>query len=99
VCPKNINVQLSTHKDFDPVKTDGIVDIEELVHMSKKQFQEKYGDMAGSWRGKTVLLRNSAIALENMGANNHMDLIHALNEKNIDLLKPYTSRILKDMIE
>ncbi len=99
VCPKNINVQLSTHKDFDPVKTDGIVDIEELVHMSKKQFQEKYGDMAGSWRGKTVLLRNSAIALENMGDNNHMDLIHALNEKNIDLLKPYTSRILKDMIE
>ncbi|MCR3956788.1 MAG: tRNA epoxyqueuosine(34) reductase QueG [Gudongella sp.] len=99
VCPKNGNVQLSSHQEFDPLKTDGIVDIGELVQMSKKQFQEKYGDMAGSWRGKTVLLRNSVIALENIGANNHMDLIRTLHNKNIDLLKPYTSRILKDMIE
>ncbi|WP_409227873.1 tRNA epoxyqueuosine(34) reductase QueG [Gudongella sp. SC589] len=99
VCPKNEKVRLSSHGDFDPVKTGGIVDIEELVHMSKKQFQEKYGDMAGSWRGKTVLLRNSVLALENMGAHLHVDLIRTLHKKNIDLLKPYTSRILKDMVK
>jgi epoxyqueuosine reductase len=99
VCPKNNNVKTSTYGDFDPIKTGGIVDIEELIGMSKKQFQEKYGDMAGSWRGKSVLLRNSVIALENMGAHYNKDLIETLHERNIELLKPYTSRILKDMVK
>lgn len=99
VCPKNIGIQISSHGDFKPVKTGGIVDVEELVHMSNKEFHKKYGDMAGSWRGKTVLLRNSAIALENMGASHHLDLVRTLHEKNIELLKPYTSRMLKDMVK
>jgi epoxyqueuosine reductase QueG len=55
--------------------------------------------MAGSWRGKSVLLRNSVIALENMGAHYNKDLIETLHERNIELLKPYTSRILKDMVK
>ncbi|MGM0396051.1 MAG: tRNA epoxyqueuosine(34) reductase QueG [Bacillota bacterium] len=99
VCPKNTGVKLSSHRDFDPVKTGGIIDIEELVRMSKKDFRTKYGDMSGSWRGKTVLLRNSIIALENMGDGAHLELVRLLDKKNIELLKPYTSRILKDMVE
>ncbi len=99
VCPKNRDIQLSSHQEFNPVKTGGVIDIEELVLMSKKQFKEKYGDMAGSWRGKTVLLRNAVIALENIGAQNHIDLIETIDKKNVKLLKPYCSRILKNMVE
>lgn len=99
VCPKNKYVKISHHGEFDPLKTGGIVDIEELINMSNKEFHVKYGDMAGSWRGKTVLLRNSIIALENMGTHCHKDLIETLERKNIKLLKPYTSRILKGMVE
>lgn len=99
VCPKNKNVIKSIHKEFDPEKTGGIIDIEELVNMSKKQFNEKYGDMSGSWRGKTVLIRNSLIALENSGSERYTELIKLADKKNIDLLKPYTSRFLKDNLE
>ncbi len=31
---------------------------EDLIHLSNREFIEKYGDRAFSWRGKNVLLRN-----------------------------------------
>ena len=34
--------------------------------MNNSEFKKKYGDMTGSWRGKNILLRNSAIALANI---------------------------------
>ncbi|MDX9916456.1 MAG: tRNA epoxyqueuosine(34) reductase QueG [Gudongella sp.] len=67
VCPKNKGVQKSLIEDFIPVKTGGYVDIAELLNMSKKEYSLKYDDMAGSWRGRSVLIRNAIIALNNMG--------------------------------
>ncbi|WP_422484364.1 tRNA epoxyqueuosine(34) reductase QueG [Gudongella sp. DL1XJH-153] len=99
VCPKNKDIHLSSHQEFSPSKTEGVIDIKELAHMSKKEFKEKYGDMTGSWRGKTVLLRNAVIALENIGARNYIDIIETIDKKNVELLEPYTSRILKNMVE
>lgn len=66
VCPKNKGVSLKNNEDFLPKKTHGYIDIEELFKMSSKEFKEKYGDMAGSWRGKNILKRNSLIALGNI---------------------------------
>lgn len=94
VCPQNKNIIKSVHKEFDPIKTGGIIDIEELFHMSKRQFNEKYGDMSGSWRGKTILIRNSLIVLENMESERYAELIKLVEKKDTELLKPYISRIL-----
>ncbi len=36
-----------------------------FIELSNKQFQEKFGLIAGSWRGKNILQRNAIIALAN----------------------------------
>ena len=36
-----------------------------LVTISNKEFKERFGQMAGSWRGKKPLQRNAIIALAN----------------------------------
>lgn len=52
VCPKNKEIKISSHTEFEAKKTGGFIDIEELLEMSKRDFNLKYKDMSGSWRGK-----------------------------------------------
>jgi epoxyqueuosine reductase len=66
VCPKNKDIKKSEHDEFMPYITKGIIDIEELLKMSNKEFKVKYGTMAGSWRGKNILKRNCINALQNI---------------------------------
>ena len=89
ICPKNKGVKKSTHREFIPELTKGIIEIEELLNMTNRQFKEKYGSMAGSWRGKNILKRNSIIALGNMKDKNNIDLLVEEKKKNIPLLNPY----------
>lgn len=96
VCPKNKDVEKSTHREFTPIKTGGVVDIEELLEMSKKDFNIKYKDMSGSWRGKTVLIRNSLIALNNISLDEHYDLVENLHNRGVEFLKPYTKLWLEN---
>ena len=42
------------------------MDIEETFIYFNREFKEKYGNMAGSWRGKNILKRNGIIALGNI---------------------------------
>lgn len=75
VCPKNKDIKKSQHKEFIPETTKGFVDIEELLTMSNRKFKEKYGDMAGSWRGKNILKRNAIIALGNIKRVEYLQLL------------------------
>lgn len=74
VCPKNKDVKKSEHEEFIPIKTNGEVDLKELLCMTNRQFRNKYGDMSGSWRGKKILQRNAHIAINNMGIRNVDDV-------------------------
>lgn len=82
VCPKNKEIKKSIHKEFIP-ETHGYINIEELLSMSNREFKKKYGSMAGSWRGKTILKRNAIIALGNMKIEENIHLlIPALRDSN-----------------
>lgn len=69
VCPKNKEIVLSNRQEFYPLDTNGVLDIEEILNMSNREFKEKYGYMSGSWRGKSIFVRNSIIALGNTKVN------------------------------
>lgn len=59
VCPYN--------KAMPPVVSEGAFpDIEELLHISNRDFKRLYGNTAAGWRGKKILQRNALIALGNM---------------------------------
>ena len=60
VCPHNKNAQITPIAEFkeDIISSLSISDIENLTN---REFKEKYGDRAFSWRGKSVLVRNLKI--------------------------------------
>ncbi|WP_249324333.1 tRNA epoxyqueuosine(34) reductase QueG [Wansuia hejianensis] len=89
VCPKNKGVKLSRHKEFLPIDTKGVIDIEEIFIMSNRQFKEKYGSMSGSWRGKNILKRNAIIALGNMKSKDNIQLLYKEESKDNPALKQY----------
>lgn len=68
VCPKNIDVIKSSKKKTNEKDNKDLIlniELEELFNMSNRDFKEKYGDIAFSWRGKNVIKRNAIIALGN----------------------------------
>lgn len=97
VCPKNKNVKMSSHEEFIPNITKGYVDLEELLHMSNKQFKEKYGHMAGSWRGKNILKRNALIALGNMKREDTINLIRPFLTDENPMLREYANWAIKQI--
>ena len=60
VCPHNKGVAFTPLEEF---KTDLItkLKISDIENLSNREFKEKYGDRAFSWRGKQVILRNLII--------------------------------------
>ena len=91
VCPKNKGVEKSNCKEFIPKVTKGYMDLEELLNISNKQFKDKYGHMAGSWRGKNILKRNAIIAIGNMKKKENINiLINELKSPN-PMIREYAS--------
>lgn len=89
VCPKNDNIKKSTYEEFIPIITKGYINIEELLHISNRGFKTKYGHMAGSWRGKNILKRNSIIALSNMKEEENIDILESLLEDSNPIIREY----------
>lgn len=91
VCPKNKDIKIPNHEEFIPKITQGYMDLEELLQISNRQFKNKYGHMAGSWRGKTILKRNAIIALGNMKKYENIELlIRELKDQN-PMIRKYAS--------
>ncbi|HSH36099.1 tRNA epoxyqueuosine(34) reductase QueG [Schnuerera sp.] len=91
ICPKNKNIKDSKHNLFLPKVTKGYMDIEELLSISNKQFKDKYGYMAGSWRGRNILKRNGIIALGNMKDENNIKLLKPLLNDLNPMMRQYAA--------
>ncbi|SDX49840.1 epoxyqueuosine reductase [Marininema mesophilum] len=79
VCPYNRNKQPSKHKEFQPDPEQVKPLLKPLLTMSNRQFRERFGTMAGSWRGKKPIQRNAIIALGRVRDHTAVpDLTHLL---------------------
>ena len=58
VCPFNREVDFHLHAEMEPTGAE-FPKISELLTMTNKEFKSKYGHLAGSWRGVSVLKRNA----------------------------------------
>lgn len=83
---------------FIPELTKGTIDLKELLTMSNRQFKDKYGSMAGSWRGKNILKRNAIIALGNMKNRDYLDFLIEESKKDNEMLKPYIKWALNNIL-
>lgn len=62
-CPYNKGIDSPPVVDIDPELA--YPELIPFIELSNKQFKEKFGLIAGSWRGKNILQRNAIIALAN----------------------------------
>lgn len=62
VCPYNKGVNKTRVDDFKAKPTAYVI-IQDLFDLSNREFLEKYGKHAYSWKGKTILLRNALTIL------------------------------------
>lgn len=65
VCPYNQGIDFHLHEEMEPEYDKVRPKLEPLLTISNRDFKERFGEMAGSWRGKKPLQRNSIIALAN----------------------------------
>lgn len=65
VCPKNKGKNWTHHPEFaaDPEVAKPL--LQPMLKLSNREFKEKFGTSAASWRGKKPLQRNAIIALGN----------------------------------
>lgn len=91
ICPYNMEIGYSEIKEFKPFDFMKNIDHEELLDMSKKEFNEKYKLTSCGWRGKNVIQRNVLINLFNL------DKIQNRENKSFKspYLQDYYNRLLK----
>lgn len=63
VCPYNKKVDFHLHPEMEPDPEVAKPKLKPLLKMSNREFKEKFGATAGSWRGKKPIQRNAILAL------------------------------------
>lgn len=81
VCPYNQGIDYHRHAEMEPVPDQVQPQLKPLLRISNREFKEKFGHLAGSWRGKKPIQQNAMIALANMGDKSAMpELIQVMEE-------------------
>ncbi len=65
------------------------IDLEELLFMSNRDFKEKYGASAFSWRGKNILRRNAVIALSKIKTTESVNILGRLLSDGSEMIRKY----------
>ncbi|MGJ8729970.1 tRNA epoxyqueuosine(34) reductase QueG [Listeria aquatica] len=63
VCPYNRGKDFHLHEAMEPDPELVRPELKPLLKISNREFKEKFGNMAGSWRGKKPIQRNAIIVL------------------------------------
>ncbi|WP_163538039.1 tRNA epoxyqueuosine(34) reductase QueG [Gracilibacillus sp. YIM 98692] len=81
VCPYNKGVDFHHHEEFEPDPELVKPRLLDLLQISNREFKEKFGKMAGSWRGKKPLQRNAIISLAHYKEKSAVnELIRLMNQ-------------------
>ncbi|WP_019537050.1 tRNA epoxyqueuosine(34) reductase QueG [Paenibacillus ginsengihumi] len=80
VCPKNKGLHFDRHPELKPDPEQVKPLLKPLLFMSNREFKERFGTSAASWRGKKPIQRNAILALGNFrDASSVPELIELLH--------------------
>lgn len=83
VCPYNKGKDFHLHPEMEPSVEETHPLLKPLVTISNKEFKNRFGTMAGSWRGKKPLQRNAIIALANYRDKTALPLLLRVMKEDI----------------
>lgn len=80
-CPENKGKNFSLHDEMEAEPETVKPLLRPLLTLSNRDFKEKYGMLAGSWRGKKPIQRNAIIAIAHFKDESYVDdLVKVLQE-------------------
>ncbi len=82
VCPYNKGINSHFHPEMEPDPELTNPELLPLLELSNKQFVNKFGQMAGSWRGKNPLQRNAVYALANANDRSALPKLREMAEND-----------------
>lgn len=82
VCPFNKGLDIHHHPEMEADPESVTPLLTSLLTISNKEFKTKFGNLAGSWRGKKPLQRNAIIALANAKQKSALPKLLALVEND-----------------
>ena len=87
VCPYNKGKDFHFHEEMEPNPEDVEPILEELLDLTNKEFKERFGYLAGAWRGKKTIQRNALIALANANSKASLPLLWEIveNDPRVDI--------------
>ncbi|MBO0481848.1 tRNA epoxyqueuosine(34) reductase QueG [Candidatus Enterococcus courvalinii] len=81
VCPYNRGKDFHFHEEMEPKVDEVYPKLKPMLSISNKDFNQQFGHLAGSWRGKKPLQRNALIALANLGDRESLpEIAHCLKD-------------------
>lgn len=83
VCPKNKGIDFHLHEELEPEPEVAKPLLRPMLRMSNRAFKEKFGHVAGSWRGKKPLQRNAMIALAHFKDETAVEELIAVLEEDV----------------
>jgi epoxyqueuosine reductase len=80
-CPMNKGKDFHFHSETEPDSEIAKPLLKPILHISNRDFKEKFGPVSGSWRGKKPIQRNAVIALAHYKDESAVpDLIKVMQE-------------------
>lgn len=97
VCPKNKGVVLKQQSKFEPSGIEN-VDIKWLFEATNKEYSERYGTNASSWKGPLILRRNALCIIKNQKLKEYVPIIKRTLEKykEVSWYNETANKIIKD---
>lgn len=81
VCPYNRGVDFHFHEELEPDPEIAKPLLKPLLNISNREFKDKFGHVAGAWRGKKPIQRNAIIAIGHFKDDTAMnELEHVLKK-------------------
>ncbi|WP_442598947.1 tRNA epoxyqueuosine(34) reductase QueG [Neobacillus sp. D3-1R] len=87
-CPKNKGKNYYFHPEMEPDSEIVKPLLKPVLHMSNREFKEKFGPLSGSWRGKKPIQRNAIIALAHFKDESAVDdLVELVNKDSRPVIR------------
>jgi epoxyqueuosine reductase len=87
-CPRNKGKDYHHHEEMDSNSEENKPLLRPILKMSNREFKERFGHLAGSWRGKKPIQRNAILAIAHFKDETAIpDLIDILREDSRPVLR------------
>lgn len=87
-CPENKGKNFHFHEEMEPDPEIVKPLLKPMLQISNREFKEKFGPLAGSWRGKKPIQRNAIIALAHFKDETAVDeLIEVMKKDSSEVIR------------